>query len=228
MMRLSAPKGSHYSITAGKRSAPAGGVRPQDGPQGGPTVVRGCGCACIGRWGPAAADSRTGSASWEGCCWTHGLLRGASRSPFAAVCGPVGPIHGMESRFHGVFPRFHGMFPADPWPVSCGKCGRLPYKLPSPLLKTPQNAAAARSVGRRRRGKRRFVRSIWAARACRNFLENCPSRPLARCRCGQPCPAPCAARRRAAAGPAGGVCRFLTRAGLIICGKCLILQALKR
>ena len=51
MMRLSAPKGSHYSITAGKRSAPAGGVRPQDGPQGGPTVVRRCGCACIGRLG---------------------------------------------------------------------------------------------------------------------------------------------------------------------------------
>lgn len=147
---------------------------------------------------------------------------------FLPIHGMPRPIHGMESRFHGVFPRFHGMFPADPWPVSCGKCGRLPHELPSPPLKTPQNAAAARSVGRRRRGKRRFVRSIWAARACRNFLENCPSRPLARCRCGQPCPAPCAARRRAAAEPAGGVCRFLTRAGLIICGKCLILQALKR
>ena len=51
MMRLSAPKGSHYSITAGKRSAPAGGVRLQDGPQGGPTAVRWCGRARIGRLG---------------------------------------------------------------------------------------------------------------------------------------------------------------------------------
>ena len=80
---------------------------------------------------------------------------------FLPIHGMPRPIHGMESRFHGVFPRFHGMFPADPWPVSCGKCGRLPHELPSPPLKTPQNAAAARSVGRRRRGKRRFVRSIW-------------------------------------------------------------------
>ena len=51
MVRLSAPKGSHYSITAGKRSAPAGGVRTQDGPQGGPTAVRWCGRARIGRLG---------------------------------------------------------------------------------------------------------------------------------------------------------------------------------
>ena len=51
MMRQSAPKGSHYSITAGKRSAPAGGVRLQDGPQGGPTAVRWCGRARIGRLG---------------------------------------------------------------------------------------------------------------------------------------------------------------------------------
>ena len=51
MVRQSAPKGSHYSIAAGKRSTPAGGVRTQDGPQGGPTVVRWCGRARIGRWG---------------------------------------------------------------------------------------------------------------------------------------------------------------------------------
>ena len=52
MVRLSAPQGAHYSIAAGKRSAPAGGVRPHRmGPKG---VQPPCGgvVACVsGAWG---------------------------------------------------------------------------------------------------------------------------------------------------------------------------------
>ena len=51
MVRLPAPQGAHYSIAAGKRSAPAGDVHTQDGPQGGPTAVRGVVARVSGAWG---------------------------------------------------------------------------------------------------------------------------------------------------------------------------------